>query len=159
MKKVYLDCAAGEAVSIYIRDAEVVLAGTTIYPMSTRHRGAEYERWKQEYGICFIFDDMQVEAPFYAVPRVDIFAIDGRGGYLGTVGQHTDLMAGDAPICYFIDWKCYLIAENGPDFVENVADWRCRLTDFSGVTMYDSREQASRELPFISVSVESGGGL
>lgn len=148
MKKVYLDCTAGEAVSVYIRDGEVIPAGTTICSMSVKHRNTEYDRWEREYGICFIFDDMQVEIPFYAVPRVDIFAVDGQGGYLGTVGQETDL-EGEAPICYFKDGKCYLIAENGLDFRKNAADWRSHLAEYSEVTMYASREQAARTLPFL----------
>lgn len=151
MRKVYLDRTAGEAISIYIRDAEVVPAGTTIYSMSSRCRNAEYDRWQQEYGISFIFDDMQVEVPFYAVPQVDIFAVDNQGGYLGTVGQQFD-MEGNAPVCYIKNRKCYLIAESGSDFIGKAADWRSCLTDCSDVTLYDSREQAAQVLEFVSVS-------
>lgn len=92
---------------------------------------------------------MQVEVPFYAVPRVDIFAVDNQGGYLGTVGQMTD-MEGDAPVCYFKDGKCYLIAESGLDFREKAAAWRGGLTDYPEVTLYDSMEQAARRLEFVS---------
>lgn len=151
MRKVYLDHTAGEAISVYIRDTEVIPAGTTIYSISSHCRNAEYDRWEQEYGISFIFDDMQVEVPFYAVPWVDIFAVDNQGGYLGTVGQMTD-MEGDAPVCYFKDGKCYLIAENGPDFMERAMDWRSCLTEYPGVAMYDSMEQAARTLEFVSAS-------
>lgn len=151
MKKVYLDRTAGEVISVYIRDAEVIPAGTTIYSMSSRCRNAEYDRWQQEYGISFIFDDMQVEAPFYAVPQVDIFAVDNQGGYLGTVGQQSD-MEGEALVCYIKDGKCYMIAESGPDFMEKAADWRSCLTDCAEVTLYDSREQAARMLEFVSAS-------
>lgn len=151
MRKVYLDCTAGEAISVYIRDTEVIPAGTTIYSISSRCRNAEYDRWGQEYGISFIFDDMQVEVPFFAVPWVDIFAVDNQGGYLGTVGEMTD-MEGDAPVCYFKEGKCYLIAESGPDFMEKAADWRSCLTDYPEVAMYDSMEQAARALEFVSVS-------
>lgn len=151
MRKVYLDRTAGEAISVYIRDTEVIPAGTTIYSISSRCRNAEYVRWEQEYGIRFIFDDMQVEAPFYAVPWVDIFAVDSQGGCLGTVGQMTD-MEGDAPVCYFKDGKCYLIAASGPDFMEKAADWRSCLTDYPEVTMYDSMEQAVLALEFVSAS-------
>lgn len=149
MRKVYLDRTAGEAISVYIRDTEVIPAGTTIYSISSLCRNAEYVRWEQEYGIRFIFDDMQVEVPFYAVPWVDIFAVDNQGGYLGTVGEMTD-MEGDAPVCYFKDGECYLIAENGPDFMEKAADWRSCLTDYPEVAMYDSMEQAARALEFVS---------
>lgn len=82
MKKLYLDCTEGEVVSVYVRDAEVIPAGTTVYTMPLRERGPAYDRWGKEYGIYFLFEDMEVEIPFYAVPRVDIFAVDGQGGFL-----------------------------------------------------------------------------
>ncbi len=39
MKKLYLDCTGGETVSVYVRDAEVIPAGTTVYTMPLRERG------------------------------------------------------------------------------------------------------------------------
>ncbi len=148
MRKVYLDRTPGEAVSVYIRNAEVIPAGTTVCSMPSRCRNAEYDRWQQEYGISFLFDDMRMEFPFYAVPWVDIFAVDNEGGCLGTLGQQTDL-EGNAPICYIKDRKCCLIAESGPDFRKKASDWRNCLTEYTGVTLYDSREQAARTLEFV----------
>ncbi len=149
MRKVYLDRSMGEAVSVYSRDAEVIPAGTTVYSMPYRCRNAEYDRWQQAYGIGFLFDDMRVEIPFYAVPWVDIFAVDKEGGYLGTLGQQTDLQ-GNAPICYMKDRKCFLIAESGPDFIKRASSWRGDLTEYTGVKLYDSREQAARMLEFVA---------
>lgn len=148
MRKVYLDRTFGEAVSMYIRDAEVIPAGTSVYSMPARCRNAEYDRWQQEYGISFLFDGRRVEIPFYAVPWVDIFAMDREGGCLGTLGQMTDLR-GNAPICYIKERKCYLIAESGPDFMKRASDWRSYLSEYTGVELYDSREQAARMLEFV----------
>ncbi len=150
MKKLYLDCTEGEVVSVYVRDAEVIPAGTTVYTMPLRERGHAYDRWGKEYGIYFLFEDMEVEIPFYAVPRVDIFAVDGQGGFFGTVGQGTD-PEGEGPVCFFKEGKCRLIAESGPEFIANGAVWRQRLRDYPQVRLYDSREQAARELEFISL--------
>ena len=44
MKKLYLDCTEGEVVSVYVRDAEVIPAGTTVYTMPLRERGPAYDR-------------------------------------------------------------------------------------------------------------------
>ena len=42
---------------------------------------------------------MALNVDFYAVPRVDIMAVDSRGGYIGTVGGLTDIES-EFPICY-----------------------------------------------------------
>lgn len=151
LRKLYLDRTGGEAVSVYVRDAEVIPAGTTVYSMPLRERNPVYDRWGREYGIYFLFEDMQVEIPFYAVPWVDLFAVDGQGGFFGTVGRGTDL-EGEGPVCYFKEGKCRIIAESGPEFIANAAEWRQRLRDYPQVTLYDSREQAARELEFISLN-------
>lgn len=155
-KKVYLDRTDGEAVSVILRDAEVIPAGTTIYSMPARERNGEYDRWAEAYDIHFIFDDRKPEASFYAVPWMDLFAVDSRGGYIGTVGQLTDL-EGDAPICYVDrDGHCWRIAENGPDFVKYAACWRSLLQDEQEVRLYASRAQAEQELEFLEKEQSDG---
>lgn len=150
-KKVYLDRTGGEAVSVFLQDAEVIPAGTTIYSMPVKAQNAEYDRWAEAYDIHFIFDDRKPETPFYAVPWMDIFAVDSRGGYIGTLGQLTD-MAGDAPVCYVDrDGHCWRIAENGPDFVQEAAHWRSLLQEEQEVRLYASREQAGQELEFMEL--------
>ena len=66
------------------------------------------------------------------------------------MGQGTDL-EGEGPFCFFKEGKCRLIAESGPEFIANGAVWRQRLRDYPQVRLYDSREQAARELEFISL--------
>ncbi|MBO5284029.1 MAG: hypothetical protein J6B43_13060 [Lachnospiraceae bacterium] len=150
-KKVYLDRTGGEAAAVFLHDAEVIPAGTTIYSMPVKERNTEYDRWAEAYDIHFIFEDRKPEAPFYAVPWMDIFAVDSRGGYIGTLGQLTD-MAGEAPVCYVDrDRHCWRIAENGPEFVQHAACWRSFLQEEQEVRLYASREQAEQELDFINL--------
>ena len=55
MKKLYLDeTQAHECMSIFIKDAEIIHAGTTIYSMSVKDKNAEYERYANEYDIHFV---------------------------------------------------------------------------------------------------------
>jgi hypothetical protein len=72
--------------SIYVKDTEIILAGTSINSMSVKERekNGEYKKFADKYDIHFIFDD-------------------------------------NIPICYIDKNRtCYLIADNGKDFLKNV---------------------------------------
>lgn len=149
MKKRYLDAAAAGCTAVFVKDTEVIPAGTTLYAMSAKHRNDEYRRFAKEYGICFLFDDQVPAIGFYAVPRVDIFATDGEGGLLCSVGQTTDFQA-EIPICYIdANRRCYLVAENGKAFLEAAESWKEKLSPYDGITFFDSLEAAQAQLPFI----------
>ena len=50
MKKVYLDTTqANMCISVFINEAEVVLAGTPINAMPIKHKNNEYKRFAEEY--------------------------------------------------------------------------------------------------------------
>ena len=110
IKKLYLDITEKDAcISVWIKDSEIIQTGTTIYSMSVKHKNEEYERLARDYNIHFIFEDNIPMIDFYTIPRIDIFAIDGRGGYFGTVGEMTNLES-NTPICYIDNTrKGYLI--------------------------------------------------
>ena len=151
MRKVYFDKTAPEnaCTSVYVRNAEVIAAGTTIYSMSIKEKNAEYQKFAEEYKIHFIFDDKLPTIDFYTVPWVDIFATDGNGGLFGTIGSITDLNA-DAPICYMDqEHTCFLAAENGNDFLTAAGSWREHLRPYAGITFYRSKEEAKQQLEFI----------
>lgn len=151
MRKVYYDKTAPEnaCISVYMKDAEVIAAGTTIYSMSIKEKNAEYQKFAEEYGIYFIFDDKLPKIDFYTVPHVDVFATDGNGGLFGTIGSITDLYA-DVPICY-MDHKhtCFLAAENGNAFLAAAGSWREHLRPYEGIILYRSKEEAMQQLDFI----------
>ena len=150
MRKVYLDITqASMCISVCVRDAEVILAGTTVSSMSVRQKNTEYQRFAEEYDIHFIFDDKVPKVDFYTVPMVEIFAEDSQGGYLASLGQPVNLQE-DIPICYIDkDRKCYLIAENGRDFLARVSDWKSRKTLYTDVEFFESREAAQKKYEFL----------
>lgn len=150
MKKLYLDeTQAHECMSLFIKDAEIIHAGTTIYSMSVKEKNEEYERYADEYDIHFIFDDDIPHIDFYTVPQVDIMATDSQGGFIGTIGQMTDFES-DAQICYIDnDRKCFLIAENAKDFLKCAPMWKSSLKEYNGVTFYNSKSDAEKAVEFI----------
>lgn len=151
-RKLYLDVTEQGCTSVWMKDTEIIPAGTTVYSMSVKHKNEEYERFAKEYDIHFIFNDNIPVIDFYTIPRVDIFAIDSAGGYIGTIGGMTGL-EGDAAICYIdMKRKCYLIAENSTEFLQNVSNWNNRLMPYEKIKFYISKTEAEKENIFIDVS-------
>ena len=150
MRKVYLDTTqANMCISVYVNDAEVVQAGASVNVMSVKHKNSEYQKFAEEYDIHFIFADDVPKVDFYTIPMVDIFAIDSAGGYIGSVGQSTDLEA-DIPICYIDAEKmCYLIATNGNDFLRKVGNWKEHLMPYNDIEFFDSLEMAQKKFEFL----------
>lgn len=156
MRKVYFDktILKNACISVYVRDAEVIAAGTTVYSMSVKEKNAEYQKFAEEYGIYFIFDDKPPKIDFYTVPQVDIFATDGNGGLFGTIGGITDWDA-DIPICYMDQSRtCFLAAENGNAFLAAAGSWREHLRPYAGIIFYRSKEEAKQQLEFIELEQE-----
>lgn len=150
MKKVYLDITqATMCISVYVDDAEVVLAGTSVASMSVRHKNSEYQRFSEEYDIHFIFDDNIPAVDFYTIPMVEIFAVDSAGGYIGSVGQATNLQK-EIPICYIDkDKKCYLIADSGKEFLEHVRQWKSHWTPCADIEFFASLDAAQEKYEFL----------
>ena len=146
MKKVYLDTThANMCIGAIVSDSEVVLAGASVNAMSVKHKNSEYQRFAEEYDIHFIFKDNVPAIDFYTIPMVEVFAVDSVGGYIGSIGQHTDLEA-DIPICYIDSEKrCYLIAANGNDFLSNVHQWKDKLIPYTDIEFFDSFEKAQKK--------------
>lgn len=52
---------------------------------------------------------------------------DSEGGFIGTVGRHSDLES-DAPICYINNHQqCFLIAKTAKEFLKVVDSWKRHL--------------------------------
>ena len=150
MKKVYLDKSKKNmCISVFLKDVEVVLAGTKVSAMSVKHKNNEYKKFAEVYDIHFIFEDNVPKIDFYTIPMVDIFAIDSAGGYIGSFGQVTDLEA-DVPICYIdAEKKCYLIASNGKEWLENVYQWKENMTPCDNIEFFESFEIAEKKYDFL----------
>lgn len=150
MKKVFLDqTEATMCVGVAVNDAEVILAGATIYAMPVKDKNSEYQRYADEYDIHFIFEDNIPVLGFYTIPQVDIFAVDSQGGYIGSLGQMVDL-EGEAPICYIDrNHNCFLSANNGKEFLQSVKQWKTNLIPCTEVEFYASKEEAKNKYEFL----------
>jgi len=150
MRKVYLDeTETTMCMGVFVRDAEVIPAGTTISSMSVKHKNREYQRYADEYDIHFIFDDSIPELDFYTIPQVDIFATDSSGGFIGSLGQSAD-MESNAPICYINrNRKCFMIAKDGRTFLRDVEQWKNLLTPCADVEFFTSKEAAKSKYEFL----------
>lgn len=153
MKKVYLDKSKeNKCISVFLKDVEVVLAGTTVNGMSVKHKNEEYKKFAEVYDIHFIFEDNVPEIDFYTIPMVDIFAVDSAGGYIGSIGQVTDLEA-DVPICYIdAQKKFYVIASNGKEWLDNVYRWKEKLTPYDNIEFFESFEKAQEKYEFLDIN-------
>ena len=111
----------------------------------------EYRKFADDYDIHFIFDDDIVNVDFYAVPQVDIVAIDSQGGYMGTVGATTDIES-DAPICYLDkNRKVFLIADSLKEFIESGKNWRNNLLPYDKIELFASKEEANKKYDFYDI--------
>ncbi|WP_042148468.1 hypothetical protein [Paucisalibacillus sp. EB02] len=153
MRKVYLDrTELIGAIGVNIEETEVILAGTTIFPMSAQYKNEEYQKYASDYDIQFIFDDDIPHLEFFTVPHIDIMAKDSKGGFIGTVYQQCDSES-DAPICYINrDLECFIISENEIDFLSNIGTWQDNMKPYNKITVYRSKAEAETELEFIDFS-------
>ena len=152
MRKIYLDDTSLDGcVAVYISDAEVVRAGTSVYSMPVSDKNDEYKNIAEKYDINFIFDDNIPAIDFYTIPMTSVFATDSKGGYLVSVRDFFDLKS-DVPICYISsDKKCYLVAENAKEFIENISVWKNNMRLFTDIKFYSSKAEAEKENEFLDL--------
>lgn len=153
MKKIYIDkTQLKECTSVYVKDAVINWAGAVVCSMSVKHKNSEYQRYANEYDIHFIFDDNIPKLDFYTIPMIEIFATDSAGGYLGSLGEGIDF-EGTAPICYIDNnQNCFLIADNGREFLNNAAVWKSHLTPCEDVELFVSIEDAISKYEFLDIN-------
>ncbi len=154
MRKVYLDITAihGIGVCLDTKDSEVICAGTSIYSMPQSCYNQEYQRFADEYDIHFIFDGTVLNIDFYTVPQFDILATDSDGGYIGTIGGHSDLQS-DYNIGYIDKNKnCFVIASSGREFVENAATWKENKKESNSLHIFASKKDAQCQFEFVDIS-------
>ena len=154
MRKIYLDRTELKGcMVVFIPDAKVIPSGTTVYSMNIGSKNEEYLRYADVYDIHFIFDDDVPVPDFYTVPQVDILARDSNDGFIGTIGQESDLES-DAPICYINNrHECFLIDRSGKEFLDMEVSWKNNMEPYSGITFYSSKSEAEKELEFFDISL------
>lgn len=150
MKKLYYDRTENaDCVSIFVKDAEIIPAGTTVFSMSIKSKNEEYQKFGDEYDIHFIFDDNIPEIDFYTTPQTDIFAFDSKGGFFAAVGGITDV-DGTEPVCYIDNnRKCFIIADNMRNFLESAPYWRKNMVPDKEISFFPSKKEAEKVNEFI----------
>ena len=152
MNTMYLDMTTNSCTSVYIQNTRIIPAGTTIYAMPVKDKCDAYDFLADKYNIHFIFDDNIPTIDFYAIPRIDIMATDGAGGFLGTLGEISDLN-GQAPICYIDnDKNCYVIASDFRDLLNHPDNWREHAVPCKKITLFSSKEEAIKKHEFVDLS-------
>ena len=88
---------------------------------------------------------------FYAVPKVDIAAIDSAGGFIASVGGDFDLHD-HIPLVYISPAReCFLITEDSSQFLSIASCWKSKLVPYKGVTLYPTKEAAMKDYPITNV--------
>lgn len=119
-------------------------------PLSVKRKeGEAYDDFARKYGIHFIFDDCIPEIDFYTVPKIEVAATDGDGGFIASVGEPFSLRD-SVPLIYIsAERKAYLITEDSHKFLSIASKWKEKLTPYDGVALYASKEDALKDYSII----------
>ena len=132
----------------------IVFTGVSVnsMPMSVKRKEGElYEEFARKYGINFIFDNEIPNIDFYTIPRVDVVAVDNKGGFIASVGEPFSLSE-PVPLIYISkEKKCYLITDDSRTLLSIAGEWRARLIPYSGITIYDSKDCARKDFKIIDL--------
>ena len=130
----------------------IVFTGVSVnsMPLSVkREEGEAYDDFAQKYGIHFIFDDCIPDIDFYTVPKIEVAATDGDGGFIASVGEPFSLRD-SVPLIYIsAERKAYLITEDSSEFLSIASVWKDKFAPYDGITLYASKEDARKEYPII----------
>lgn len=130
----------------------IVLTGVSVnsMPLSVKRKeGEAYDDFARKYGIHFIFDDCIPEIDFYTVPKIDVAATDGGGGFIASVGEPFSLRD-SVPLIYIsAERKAYLITKDSSKFLSVASKWKEILTPYDGITLYKSKEEARKEYQIV----------
>lgn len=145
-----------QCVGILARNGEMVIpTGTTVSRMSAsvyEKEGRAYDHFFARYGVRFLFDGDSPLIDFYAVPRLDVAAIDEAGGFIASVGCSFDLQI-SMPLVYVSpERNCLLITEDSTSFLSIAPVWRQRLRPYDGVQLFPSRSEAAKYYNILDLS-------
>ena len=139
--------------AIFSSEARVVPAGTTLNVMSARgrERTPQYGEIEGRYGIFFFFSDRDVpEPPFFAVPRLEIFARDREGGWFGAADD------GEEPVYYITEsGEPVQVSRSRRDFARRLLageDWSELWEPAKEMTLYPSKEAAAQAVELVPLA-------
>ena len=157
MKTIYWDAAdmreKDGPIGIFSSKVNVVPAGTTFRVMSprTREQTPQYGEVEERYGIFFFFSDRdEPEAPFFAVPRLELFARDREGGWFGTSNQ------GEEEVYYITpEGVPFQVSSSMKNFARRLLaeeDWRELWEPAQELALYPSKEAAAQAVELVPLS-------
>ena len=139
------------AFSVFMKDTHLIPAGASVYSMAVSQKNEVYEKFAKDFDVHFIFNDCMPKIDFYAVPFLSIFAVDSSGGMFSSIGAHTDFES-DAKIVYIApDRTIFLLADNGKEFIANIALWKENMKPFSEVNLFSDISHAKEKYHFIEL--------
>lgn len=145
-----------QCVGILAKNGETIVpTGTTVSRMSStvhEKEGCAYDRFFSQYGVRFLFDGDSPLIDFYAVPRLDVAAVDEAGGLIASVGCSFDLQI-PMPLVYVSpERRCLLITEDSTSFLSIAPVWRRRLRPYDDVHLFASRSEAEKHYNILDLS-------
>ena len=155
MDSVYYDIDEFEKIfsstSFIWQNAKPIPAGISIFSMPDTEKNKKWKSFADMYDIRFIFDDNIPEVDFYAVPQFHIMATDSNGGLIGIVGGKDSLNT-HLPIAYVsANREVFIVSSSGHSFIENIKQWKKHLEPYDKLKLFDSKEAAKREKPFLDI--------
>ncbi|MDF2543873.1 MAG: hypothetical protein K0S47_3591 [Herbinix sp.] len=157
MKEIrYLDVKQLSSSAIFSPTYELIFAGTTISSMPDSYNDDTYKLLAEKYDIKFIFDSYIPMINFYAIPWVDIFAMDSNNGYWGTVGAATSIDNITAKICYISKQnEVSIVSNNLNSFIYPIAsiDERKKINmDITDdIILFQSKNEAEKCVEFLEL--------
>lgn len=98
-------------------------AGRQIVPIPEAERSNLVYDYLSQCGVVFITSQSREDFPFYPVPQLAIFAVDGNGGCFAMAGGIGDLAEDCYPVVYVEDGTCYRLTPNLHEFLRLVCFW------------------------------------
>ena len=134
-------------------EANIVPAGTTFNVLSARERERTPQcgEIEEKYGVSLFFSDREVpEAPFFAVPHLELFAQDREGGWFGMADSLEEEV-------YYItrSGEPFQVTRDRSSFARRLLageDWREIWEPAQELKLYPSKEAAARAVELVPLA-------
>jgi hypothetical protein len=148
MEKILIDIEEQSgAVGVIMAGKEILFAGLEVSHLPEREWDRPEIRRLRENGVEPCLRQARQDFPFYPVPRLEVFAVDGAGGCFALIGGGEE----SCPVGYLpAEGGCLRVADCLEEFLalaEKRPDWRKTGTP-AQVALYPDREAAARDFRF-----------
>lgn len=137
------------AAGVLVRGKKVVLAGTEICRMPEKMRSEPLAGRLEQHGFFFFYGNEPVDFPWYAVPRLYVFARDGQGCFFAA-RRYPDMEEREPVWRVSRDGSMALAAPGLSELIESVlADRSEKGAPGADARLYSSRDEAERDFEFV----------